>query len=282
MKRILFLTVLSVFTLFAGNLKATKVSKNIVVKEKQAEYKTFFDQYAHILEAITRDPYEKSIEYNTRLERLSSDDNLTFSIIMSDINMEYVPDDGILISKNPFSFKRIYGMTYIEFTGCKDFYPQKIQMPNKTYEIQGCPTIVDLKRDWWPNNTYSNQEGIKYKYDSSHTEYIGSNGYGATAEVTKYNDKYVFLVPENSLFFTDVEKTRIDASIDYAKLNKKMKVKIIGRILDPQKIQYGIDHSSATITDPIVIDESYMIAKIRIDKAFFIDSDGKEVAINLN
>lgn len=282
MKRILFLTVLSIFTLFAGDLKVTKVSKNIVVKEKQDEYKTFFEQYAHILETIIKDPYEKTIEYNTRLERLN-DDNLTFSIIIDEINMEYIPDDSVLISKNPFSFNRIWGADYTEFTGCKDFYPTKVQIfNNKIYEVQSCRTHVNLEYNWAQNNTYSGKEGVKYKYDSSHTEYIGSNGYGATAEVTKYNDKYVFLVPEDPSFFKSVKTKRIDSNIEYAKSNKKMKLKIIGRILDPQKIQYGTDYSSATITDPIVIAESYIIAKTRIDKAFFIDSDGKEIEIDLN
>lgn len=255
---------------------ATK--KQAPAKSAKSKDTNMILMYLSIQKKLIKDPYEKAEAYNSRIEQLEKEQNLNFSITLNNINTKYNPEDETLSIEQSDPYFGVNTLaTPVNFTGCANYSPQTVIMLGRLLKIDGCYAEYGrsiIISSWM----FDNKRGIIIPYSSKSGTHMASNSFGAKVRVEESEVESILLSPDDA-FWDEVLNAKIPSNIKYAKANKSVKVKLVGRVIEPKTLEYGLKYNEATMTDPYEDTRIYLGMKVQITNALLVDSTGKEIAL---
>jgi hypothetical protein len=270
-------------TVFGKETEAKKTSLS-KIEMKIPKDKSFAEQYGVVLQKLKensplKDSFESIKEYENRMTKNNFDTNLSF-VEYFDIRLKYDPEERTLVYNKGKYENNLYDTPYVDasrkFSDCGT---EKITnstiissfLKDIIEEVPSC-FVLSEKSNLFTTRGFT--KDLKYKRFG---EYVATNGFGAKVTVEKYEGESIYLVSNNELDYQQLFSFKIKADTkEYAKANTKVKLKIIGEIINPQLIEQGVYYLKATFDKPTEVFILAYGAFIKIHSMAIVDSNGKE------
>lgn len=267
-------------TVFGKETEAKKTSLS-KIEMKIPKDKSFAEQYGVVLQKLKensplKDSFESIKEYENRMTKNNFDTNLSF-VEYFDIKLQYDPEEKNLyfVNENLFDSELLKVNMVDKFSDCGTKKITHSTVVSSFFEaVSKVPTCFVGREKSNLFTTRGFTKDLKYKKIG---EYIATNGFGAKVTVEKYEGESIYLVSNNELDYQQLFSFKIKADTkEYAKANTKVKLKIIGEIINPQLIEQGVYYLKATFDKPTEVFIWVHGAFIKIHSMAIVDSNGKE------
>lgn len=241
---------------------------------KNKDSTSFINAYKTLVKKLQYDPYESQADYSLRLKTITKL-NLSF-VETQTVKMKYDPESQALSIDSGEAYDPLYGVPNTisrdKILNCDSRSIQNIFIDKSSYKVMGCSQIG------YENKLFDAKRGLIFTYKKNIEKYSAVNAFGVKVQVTSVEKNNFFLVDSDD-FFENLISLRIMVGKDFAKNNSTMKLKLKGKIINPQEIEWGGNFIDATYDSPTKLMNTYIGAFVQIDQVSLISNDGREIQI---